>query len=161
MGNRSFAEPWRQEYRALTARESDVLQAQRELVGDMLREHCGVYSLPVLRSDLAVLQQIVDDSVLSPQQQDAWAAVGIVFGDLLAAELGLEWCAFSSAHGIEPAIQSDDFALTLFPQRIVRRLVEEDEVIQFDSLMDHLASHLHELHERHSRREPKRLVTAT
>ncbi|HMJ90308.1 MAG TPA: DUF3806 domain-containing protein [Candidatus Acidoferrum sp.] len=161
IGDSSFTQSQKNEHRSLTARELDALQAQRELVGDVLRERYDVYALPALRTDLAALQQIVDDDVFGSEQEYEWSCVGVVFGDVLAAELGLEWFAFSSAPGTEPALCTADFATTLFPRAMLVRRADDDVPIQLSTLLDQLAGGIDAMQERQARRLGKNLVSHT
>jgi hypothetical protein len=136
------------DYRALNEREVNELEESRELAGELLRERLGIFSLPILRADLQALQELVDDAEMNPLRREEWAAVGIVFGDVIASELEMEWCAFISPHAIELAIATADFRLTLFPRRILLRQIEEGGRVELDALLEQLSEHADKLQAR-------------
>jgi hypothetical protein len=135
----------RAEYRALTPSQSAALDAQRDRVGDLLREHSGVYRLPVLRGDLSALQQLLESSPGRPIPHADLKAIGVVFGDVLANELGLEWCEFTSSEDVQPALVTDHFTLTLFPGRTLSRHADDGEEIHLETLLDQIANHMQRL----------------
>lgn len=129
----------------LTESEACDLQAQRDVVQDVLRERFGVFSLPTTKADLPVLQQLIDDRVFSPEQESEWSCVGVAFGDVLAAEFGLHWCAYSDEQGAEPALRLDETSITLFPRSMILKRVESGEEINLADLIEGIAASIEEL----------------
>jgi hypothetical protein len=129
----------RPEHSELSARELQQLEAQREVVQELLRDRYDVFALPALRSDLPVLQQIIDDAAFEPDQVYEWSCVGIVFGGVLASELGLGWCAYSDEQGCEPALRLGDSSITLFPRSMILKRIEAGEEIDLDTFIENLA----------------------
>ena len=71
--------------------------------------------------------------------------MGVVFGDLLAAELGLHWCAYSDEQGCDAALRLDDTSVTLFPRSRMLKRIERDEDMDLDAFIDDLAESIEEL----------------
>ena len=67
------------------------LDAQREIVVSALKQRYEVSTLRKDKTDLTLLQRLLDDNVFSPTQTIELQSMGVVFGDVLASELGLRW----------------------------------------------------------------------
>ena len=66
------------------------LQNQRQVVNAILAEHYPPASLSGTRADLALLQKVLDDRMLTPDQTYELQSLGIALGDVMAAGLGLQ-----------------------------------------------------------------------
>lgn len=120
-------------HRPLSGLERARLARQRALVADLARRHVG--SQPTgTRSDLRLLQQILDRGVLEPDQTFELQALGVAFGDVLAAELGLDWIAFEDALGRNRALRLDDTDVVLFPVTMISKRVEAGIDVSLDAL---------------------------
>jgi hypothetical protein len=135
----------RPEKSALTKLEANGLDEQREVVCDVLRERYGIYQAPKLRSDLAMLQNLVGDPVFSPEQKYEWQCVGVVFGDVVAAELGLEWIMQFDEYGAEPALNLAGTSITLFPRTMILKRIENGEEMDLAFVLEKLAESVKQL----------------
>jgi hypothetical protein len=135
----------RETHSELTEIESQDLEAQREVIREVLRERYDVFTLPAVPADLPVLQQIIDERVFSPEHESEWACVGVVFGDVVSAELGLRWCVFSDENGVEPALRLAGTSITLFPRSMILKRMENGEEIDLAAFLDNLAESIEEL----------------
>lgn len=122
-----------------TTQDSRILDDQRALVAEMLQSRYDAYSLPQLRSDLPILQQLVDDRVYGPEQEYEWSCVGVVFGDVLARELDLHWIIQLDEYGLEPALRYQETSITLFPRSMLLKRVERGEWPNLEELLDGLS----------------------
>ena len=111
----------------LTSLETQILNDQRALVQNTLRNKYGTFLMPQLRADLPALQRIVNDRVFSPEQEHEWSCVGVAFGDVIANELGLDWIVQCDVHGTEPALNLSGTSITLFPRPMIMKRVEKGE----------------------------------
>jgi hypothetical protein len=130
---------------ALTKLEVNGLNEQRVVVCDVLRERYGIYQAPKLRSDLAILQNLVDDRVFSPEQEYEWKCVGVVFGDVIAAELGLEWIMHCGEFGVELALNGGGTSITVFPRTMILKRIENGEEMDLAFVLEKLAESVEQL----------------
>jgi hypothetical protein len=135
----------RSEKSSLTRTEVAQLDQQRHLISKRLRESYDVYSLPMLRSDLNTLQRLVDDKPFSIEQEYEWSCAGVVFGDVIASELGLDWIAQCDEYGVEPALNYNKTSITVFPRPMILKRVEKGERADLIFLLDQLAKSVDEM----------------
>ena len=100
-----------------------VLQKQRLEVSALMARRLGVLSMRGDLSDLDLIQRIVDEGIIAPEDLQSWQALGVVMGDLLARELELEWVQVEDSIGVSKALQfgksqSFVFPLTMFSKRV-------------------------------------------
>ncbi|MBT4492129.1 MAG: DUF3806 domain-containing protein [Gammaproteobacteria bacterium] len=98
-----------------------VLSTQRREIEDLIARRLGILSLKGDRSDLKVMQDLVERKVLRETRE--WQSLGIVFGDILAAEFDLHWISYEDELGISKALKWQKtenyvFPVTLFSKRI-------------------------------------------
>ncbi len=122
-----------------TTQEARMLDEQRAAVREFLQSRYDVYALPELRSDLPVLQELVDDRVFHPDQEYEWSCVGVVFGDVLARELDLHWIVQTDEYGPEPALRYQETSITLFPRTMLLKRVERGEWPDLAELLEGLS----------------------
>ena len=135
----------RPEHSELTEHEQHALEEQREVVRELLQQRYDVFSLPGLRADLPVLQQIISDRAFGPEQEYEWSCVGVVFGDILASEFGLDWCAFCDEQGAESALRLGGSTITLYPRSMILKRMANGEEIDLETFMDGLAEGIEQL----------------
>ena len=135
----------RPEHSELTERELHGLEEQRQVVRDVLQSRYDVFTLPTLRADLPVLQQLIEDRAFSPEQEYEWSSVGVVFGDVLASELGLDWCAYCDEQGAEPALRLGESSITLYPRSMILKRIERGDEMELDAFIDNLAESIEQL----------------
>lgn len=104
----------------LTAIDKQYMQSQRQLAADLTLRYYGTRCCRT-REDLAVLQRMLDDRTLSSAQAAELQALGLVMGDLLAAELGMEWVVYEDIQGRSRALQLANTDNFLFPITMISR----------------------------------------
>jgi hypothetical protein len=83
--------------------------------------------MPRLKWDLPILQRIIDDRVFSAKQEREWTCLGVVFGDIVSCEIGLDWIAYCDEFGAEPALHLANTSLVVFPRTMILKRVERAE----------------------------------
>lgn len=116
---------------AAEARISDLsyldrqyMTQQRELLGDLAALELGRRFNGTRNNDLEVLQLLLDRRLVTAGQTRELQAMGIVMGDLLAAELDMHWVVYEDGVGRSRALryqESDEF---LFPVTMISRRQE-------------------------------------
>jgi hypothetical protein len=135
----------RPEKSPLTRMESEWLDEQREVILEVLRDRYDTFQTPKLRSDLNAIQQIIDDEVFTADQEHEWICLGVVFGDLLANELGLQWIMQSDEYGAEPALNLEGSSILLFPRTMLIKRIEQGEEPNLDSILEGLIEAVEDL----------------
>lgn len=133
--------------------ESDrrQLERQRGLVEALTRRHVGVPPAGGALSDLRLLQELVDDRVLSKDQTYELQALGVVLGDVMAEQLGLEWVIVDDEYGRSRALQygvQDDF---VFPVTMISRRYEAEIPVDVAALYEDIRATVEELRKRKTR----------
>ena len=102
------------------------MQAQRDLLEDLVARNSGRRFNGNRDNDLELLQLLLDRRLVSPDQTRKLQAMGVIMGDLLAADLGMHWVIYEDRIGRSRALryrQSDDY---LFPITMISRRREAD-----------------------------------
>ncbi len=71
--------------------------------------------------DLALLQALLDKQLVRPDQVPELQAMGLIIGDLLAAELGMHWVVYEDNIGRSRALRYRETDDVLFPMTMISR----------------------------------------
>ena len=99
------------------------LNTQRREIIDLIARQLGILNLKGDKSDLKVLQKLVDRKAIRRDDVRGLQGLGIVFGDLLVNEYGLGWVSYEDDIGISKALrwkktENYVFPVTLFSKRV-------------------------------------------
>jgi len=99
-----------------------VLSTQRREVADLAARRLGIIKLRGDKSDLNILQNIVEKKLIRQEDVRGWQGLGIVFGDVLAAEFDLHWVSYADDIGTSKALrwrktENYVFPVTMFSKR--------------------------------------------
>jgi hypothetical protein len=106
--------------------DRQYMSQQRELLGELAALELGRRFNGTKSNDLEVLQLLLDRRLVRPGQTRELQAMGVVMGDLLAAELDMHWVVYEDRLGRSRALryrQSDEY---LFPITMISRRQEVD-----------------------------------
>jgi hypothetical protein len=109
--------------------DRNFMQEQRQRIDEIARSQLGRQLSGEKDIDMGILQDLVDRKLVSAEQTLELQAMGIVLGDLLARDLGMQWVIYEDRYGRSRALrleQSDNF---LFPVTMISRRVEADAVV--------------------------------
>ena len=98
------------------------LDTQRRETMDLIARRLGVLNLKGDKSDLKVLQNLVDRKAIGRDDVRGLQSLGIVFGDVLVNEYGLSWVSYEDDVGTSKALrwkktENYVFPVTLFSKR--------------------------------------------
>jgi len=96
------------------------MEQQRARVSALFGRHLG-RGLRGNQDDLESLQVLLDRGLVGRDDSSTLQAMGIVLGDVLAAELGLAWVIYSDDQGRSRALQVDSGKQFLFPVTMISR----------------------------------------
>ncbi|MBT7878570.1 MAG: DUF3806 domain-containing protein [Gammaproteobacteria bacterium] len=99
------------------------LDTQRRETMDLIARRLGVLNLKGDKSDLKVLQNLVDRKAIGRGDVRGLQSLGIVFGDVLVNEFGLTWVSYEDDIGTSKALrwkktENYVFPVTLFSKRV-------------------------------------------
>lgn len=101
--------------------DRQYMAQQRELLADLAALHLGRRFNGEPDNDLEILQLLLDRGLVGPGQTRQLQAMGVIMGDLLAADLGMHWVVYEDSLGRSRALryrQSEEF---LFPITMISR----------------------------------------
>jgi len=75
-------------------------------------------------NDLELLQSLLDRDIVTPDMTRELQAMGIVLGDLLAKDLGMDWVVYEDPLGRSRALRYRDTDNYLFPATMIARRQE-------------------------------------
>ena len=81
------------------------LNTQRKEIIDLIARRLGILKLKGDESDLKVLQNLVDRKAIRRDDVRGLQGLGIVFGDVLVNEFGLDWVSYEDDIGISKALR--------------------------------------------------------
>src|SRR5688500_16340430 len=82
--NKAETRKSKMEFHKLSREQEERLAKQRTLVLSAVRSRYGTTEFTRTKSDLPVLQRLIDDRVFDKTQTFELQALGVVFGDILA-----------------------------------------------------------------------------
>jgi hypothetical protein len=117
----------------LSAADSAMLDKQRGVVA---REIATRYEadLTKTKGDLALLQKLLDDGAFKPTQTFELQSLGVVFGDVLAADAGLYWIMVTDEYGTDPTLIRGNSTLHVNTLTMISKRVERGEKVDVSDL---------------------------
>jgi hypothetical protein len=106
--------------------DRQFMQQQRESLSDLVARQYGRQFNGETDNDLELLQRLLDDRVVRAEQTRELQAMGVIMGDLLAADLGLDWVIYEDSLGRSRALRYRDTDSFLFPMTMISRRREVD-----------------------------------
>ncbi|PLW70018.1 DUF3806 domain-containing protein [Pseudohalioglobus lutimaris] len=101
--------------------DRQFMQQQRESLDDLAARNLGNQFSGERDRDLALLQRMLDEGLVRDDQTRELQAMGIIMGDLLAAELGLDWVIYEDRLGRTRALRYKSSDNYLFPVTMIAR----------------------------------------
>jgi hypothetical protein len=106
--------------------DRQFMAQQRALLEDLTTRHFGRRFNRERDNDLELLQLLLDKKLVRPGQTRELQAMGVVMGDLLAADLDLRWVVYEDHVGRSRALRDDVSGTYLFPITMISRRREAD-----------------------------------
>jgi hypothetical protein len=123
-----------QSIRPATEADRDRIAAQAAAVLGMLRSRYEDVQLRRTEDDLRLLQRLHDDGALQAGQPEELEAVGVVFGEVLAARTPLRWITVEWQGERSLGLQYPDTTVIVFPGSMIAKRVNRGERVGFESL---------------------------
>jgi hypothetical protein len=120
----------------LTREDSARLEQQRAVVLAAAKQRYGTPTLTRTKSDLPVLQHLIDDGVFNKSETYQLQSLGVAFGDVLASELPLRWVMVTDEFGRDPTLRFKKTTLQINALTMISKRVERDQPVSVQSLLD-------------------------
>ena len=119
----------------LSREDSARLEQQRAVVAAAAKQRYGTTALTRTKSDLPVLQKLIDDRVFNKSQTYELQSLGVAFGDVLASELPLRWVMVTDEYGTDPTLRFKNTSLNVNALTMISKRVERDETVNVSGLL--------------------------
>ena len=110
----------------LTIVDRQYMEQARTMINDLAAQNFGSRLSGNQDNDLSLLQRLLDKHLVRPDQTLELQAMGVVMGDLLAADLDMHWVIYEDRVGRSRALRYKDSAEYLFPATMISRRQEAD-----------------------------------
>jgi hypothetical protein len=128
----------------LSSEDRARLEQQRAVVATAANHQLGAM-LTKTKSDLPILQRIIDDRVFKKSQTYELQCLGVAFGDVLASELPLRWVMVTDEYGTDPTLRFKETTVQINALTMISKRVERDEAVNIFELLrltrEQLADH--------------------
>lgn len=116
----------------LTPLDKQYMQSQRDAIEDLARRYTGSGFDGSPENDIPLLQRLLDEHRVRPDQTEELQAMGILLGDVLAAELDMHWVVYEDPLGRSRALRYRETDNYLFPITMIsrRQTVGNDRPVQ-------------------------------
>ena len=108
----------------LTASDQRYMDTQRKAIDDLARRHLGRQLQDNTDNNLSILQALLDQKWVRPEQSQILQSMGVVLGDRLATDLNMQWVILIDGYGRSRALRMGLSENILFPITMISRRVE-------------------------------------
>lgn len=129
------AGPEQPTYKDLSREDIARLDRQRGVVARAAKQHYGTTALTRTKSDLSVLQHLIDDKVFSSQQTYQLQCLGIAFGDVLASEFPLHWMMVTDEFGTDPTLRFKNTSFQVNALTMISKQIEKGKPVDLVDMM--------------------------
>ena len=130
---RGLSEP---KFTELSREDKARLEQQRAVVLAAAKQRFGTLALTGTKSDLPVLQKLIDEKVFNKSQTYELQCLGIALGDVLVSELPLRWVMVTDEFGTDPTLRFKEMTLQVNTLTMISKRVERDELVSVQWLLD-------------------------
>jgi hypothetical protein len=116
------------------------LDTQRTETMDLIARRLGVLNLKGDKSDLKVLQNLVDRKAIGSDDVRGLQSLGIVFGDVLVNEYGLSWVSYEDDVGTSKALRWKKTENYVFPVTLFSKRVQFKEKINMTGVFEEIGA---------------------
>jgi len=136
-----MSDPRSSRFHPLPAEALARLNRQRGYVAQLLNDQFAGAQLSGGRSDLAILQEVVDAQVLRPDQRWELQSLGVAFGDALIGMIeGLAWCEVTDEYGTDPTLRYRDTSFQVNALTTISKRIESGKPVDLQKMAAWLAS---------------------
>ena len=124
-----------QSFHPLSEEDAYDLEAKRGWVRDHY-EPPAQERYQTLEGKLSLLDAILSNNWIEPDETLKLQCLGITFGDALEQQLGLEWVMVEDEYGRDPALIQSGTSIVIFPQTSISKRIEAGEAVDAYALFE-------------------------
>ena len=106
--------------------DRQYMAQQRATLSELVERNFGRQFNGSRENDLELLQLLLDRRLVRPDQTRELQAMGVIMGDLLAADLDMHWVVYEDSLGRSRALRYRETDNYLFPMTMISRRREAD-----------------------------------
>jgi len=117
--------------------EDDTLHVEKQRT--WVRDHYdpgSIHKYDSLAGKLRLLETILREKWIEPNETWKLQSLGITFGDALAQELNMHWIMVEDEYGRDPAIHDLGTTIVLFPLTSISKRIEKGEMVDVRELFE-------------------------
>ncbi len=114
--------------------DREFMAQQRSRIDDLARFNLGRQLRDEKTNDLDILQVLLDRRLVRADQSLELQAMGVVMGNLLAAELDMTWVIYEDRYGRSRALKMKTSENYLFPITMISRRAEVGARVDVDAI---------------------------
>jgi len=99
-------------------------------------EEAARHKYNTLDGKLTLVDTILRNSWIAPDETLKLQCLGVAFGDALAQRLGLTWVAVEDKYGRDPALTLDGTSVLVFPLTSISKRIERGEEVEVYRLFE-------------------------
>jgi len=128
----------------LTPADQERLQQQRRLVEKYVADESRE-KFKTSAGKLGTIRAILAGKVFAATQTYELQSLGIVFGDALVLQLGVEWVMVEDSYGRDPALRSPGTSILVYPLTMISKRVERGDAVDVFDLFNAVAADVERL----------------
>jgi Domain of unknown function (DUF3806) len=117
--------------------EDDALHVEKQRT--WVRDHYNPgsrHKYDTLEGKLRLLETILREKWIEPNETWKLQSLGITFGDALAQELNMHWIMVEDEYGRDPALHDLGTTIVLFPLTSISKRIEKGETVDVRQLFE-------------------------
>ncbi len=134
-----------QKITALTEADQKRLRDQRAVVEHYLRNEDSKKKYKTVAGKVGIIRAILQADVFKRNQTYELQCLGIILGDALVQEMGMEWIMVEDEYGRDPAIRMPKTTIIVFPMTMILKRVERGDKVDVFELFNGVAAQVEEL----------------
>ncbi|MDX8353179.1 DUF3806 domain-containing protein [Cognatiyoonia sp. IB215182] len=128
----------------LSQQDKDHLDAQRAIVSKYVADS-SLERFETAAGKLGTLRALLDANTFSKEQTYELQSMGVVLGDALCIQLGMEWAVVEDDYGRDPAVRYRGTSVIVFPQTMISKRIEDDVDVDIFDLFNWTVDKVNEL----------------
>ena len=120
----------------LDTSEQALNKRQQEEIQHIVKQNFGPIELKGDKTELRLLQKILDKGLIDKEDTFDLQALGVVLGNIIAKNLYLEWVSFEDQYGKSRALRYQQSEDVLFPITMISRRYQNDLDCDIQQLYD-------------------------
>jgi hypothetical protein len=142
--NKMSAQP-EQKITALTDADQQRLRDQRAVVEKYLGNEDSKKKYQTAAGKLGTIRATLQAGIFKREQTYELQCLGVVLGDALVQELGMEWIMVEDEFGRDPAVRMPNTTVIAYPLTMISKRIERGEQVDVFDLFNGVATHIGQL----------------